>query len=118
MSLVKYYDEIFKKFTKEEEQLWIEHMPKISKNKDFYTLFEVMIIVEGKNFGKYSDDLLYLIKDPFYRYAIISKIVEEGKGNYMHHMINRLNNWYPKLSYSSTSPITFPITLNPIHFTE
>lgn len=118
MSLVEYYEQMYKKFTKEEKQIWVEYIPTIIENRDFYTLFQVMIIIEGENFGKYSDDLLYLVKDPFYRYAIISKIVEEKKGNYMHHMINRLNHWSPpyNLTYNLTCYNEHPITLQPIHF--
>jgi hypothetical protein len=95
MSIIEYYNKIFNKFTDKEKQIWLEHEDKLKKNRDFYTLFEIIIMVEGDNFGKYSDELIYIVKDPVFRYAIINKLVQTGKGNYMHLMIDRFNNWCP-----------------------
>ena len=115
MSIIEYYNKIFNEFTEEEKQIWTEHKPKFIKNREFYTLFEIIVMLEGDSFGKYSDELLYLIEEQSERNAIIRKLVHEGKGNYMHRMIDRLNNWCPKLSYPSVYYMTYDITLKPIH---
>ena len=104
MPIIEYYNKIFNQFTEEEKQIWEKHKLKFIKNRDFYTLFEIIIMLEGDNFGKYSDELLYLIEEQYERNEIISKLVHEGKGNYIHHMIDRLNNWRPNLSSSINHP--------------
>ena len=111
MSIIEYYNKIFNEFTEEEKQIWTEHKPKFIKNREFYTLFKIIVMLEGDSFGKYSDELLYLVEEQSERNAIISKLVQEGKGNYMHRMIDRLNNWCPKLS-----PSTYNITLSSINY--
>jgi hypothetical protein len=115
MSIIEYYNKILNQFNEEENQIWTEHKPTFIKNKEFYTLFEIIIMVEGESFGKYSDELLYLIEEQSERNEIINKLVQEGKGNYMHRMIDRLNNWCPKLSYPMY-PMIYPITLKPINY--
>jgi hypothetical protein len=114
MSIIEYYNKIFNEFTEEEKLIWIEHKSKVIKNRDFYTLFKIIVMVEGDNFGKYSDELLNFVKIPAFRNAIIRKLVQEEKGNYMHRMIDQLNNWYPNMSSHPAYHMTYDITLKPI----